>query len=294
MQFTDADLETYERDGAVIIDTPFTEEELDRAEAAWDRIKESGCAPYEDPGYIEVISHPYFEAVAKKVLRADSVHLWWGLSPHERAPSQAPFADYGEQWKNGSHIDIQATWEDFQATPRRMRAELWFWVNEVPRERGAMRILPGSHKPIMEHWSKILTPEHKAELPRVHGIRPVPGENHPAYPEYLPDLTDTPWLEQEPVPAVCRRGQVLVLCSGGLHSAWQNEDTVPRKGMGNSWVASGVSVGLPKNQRDGVMDYFPKLREKLPEDRKHIVPEDFDWIFESDYDPKWPEMFMPE
>jgi hypothetical protein len=54
-----------------------------------------------------------------------------------------------------------------------MRAELWFWVNVVPENRGAMRILPGSHRPIMEYWDRTLTPEHKAMLPRVHGLRPA-------------------------------------------------------------------------------------------------------------------------
>ena len=48
MQFTDAELKQYEKDGAVIIDNPFTTEELDRAEVAWDRLKESGRPPYED------------------------------------------------------------------------------------------------------------------------------------------------------------------------------------------------------------------------------------------------------
>ena len=45
-------------------------------------------------------------------------------------------------------------------------------------------------------------------------------------------------------------------------------------------------------QRDGVMDFFPRLREKLRPERAHIVPEDFDWLFESDYEPKWSETFI--
>ena len=291
MPITESELAQYERDGAVTIDGPLTEAELDVAEAAWDRIKAGDAPPYEDPDYVSVISNPFFEELAKKVLTADSVHLWWGLSPHERPVWTKPFDTPEDQWANGSHVDIQATWEDFTATPRRMRAELWFWLNDVPEDRGAMRVLPGSHKPIMEHWSRILTDGHKTELPRVHGIRCEPNEGHPAYPEHLPDLTDTPWLEQKPVPYTAKRGQILVLCSGGLHSAWQNEDSVPRKAMGTAWVASGVRCGLPENQRDDLMAFFPKLREKLATDRKNIVPEDFDWVFESGYEPRWEEMF---
>jgi ectoine hydroxylase-related dioxygenase (phytanoyl-CoA dioxygenase family) len=112
-----------------------------------------------------------------------------------------------------------------------------------------------------------------------------------ACPEHVPELSSTPWVEQEPTAAVARRGQVLILCSSGLHSAWANQDSVPRKAMGTSWVASDVRCGLPKNQRDAVMDFFPRLRSKLSPERAHIVPDDFDWLFESNYEPKWPETF---
>jgi len=291
MSLTDVDLKKYEDEGAVIIDTPFTTEELDKAEAAWDRLTASGTPPYEDPDYVNFVQHPYLESVAKKVLKAQAVHLWWGLRPHERAPSKGPFGNTHERWEKGYHTDIQATWEDFIATPRKMRAELWVWVNDVPKDRGAMRILPGSHKPIMEYWSRVLTPEHKAQLPRVHGMRPDPTEKSPAYPECVPQLSDTLWADQEPVPQVARRGQMLILCSAGLHAAWENEDVVPRKAMTTSWVASGVSCGLPKNQRDGVLEFFPELRKKLLPERAHIVPENFDWLFESGYEAKWPETF---
>jgi hypothetical protein len=290
----DTQLSQYEELGAVTIDTPFTTQQLDRAEAAWDRLQKSGGAPYEDPDYVDIVQHPYFEQVAKAVLRAHAVHLWWGLAPHDRAPAKPPYDDASTQWSKGCHVDIQATLQDFEATPRRMRAELWLWLNDVPVDRGAMRILPGSHRPIMEHWGRVLTTEQKAMLPRVHGLRPPPvAETSASYPEHVADLGDIPWIAQEPVPAVASRGQILVLCSAGLHSAWQNEDSVSRKAMGTSWIASGVSCGMPKNQRDGMMEFFPKLRSKLSPERKHIVPETFEWLHESNYEPKWPETFLP-
>jgi hypothetical protein len=291
---TNAQLAEYDEQGAVTIDSPFTEAQLDAAEAAWGRLTAEGRPPYEDPRYLELIQHPYLEEVAGKLLRADAVHLWWGLAPHGRAPAAPPFADRRDQWATECHVDIQATLEDFEATPRRMRAELWLWLNDVPAHRGAMRILPGSHRPIMDHWSRVLRPEHKAMLPRVHGLRPAPvPPTEAAFPEYIPDLDGTPWVQREPIPAVARRGQILVLCSAGLHSAWQNEDAVIRKALGTSWVASGIRCGLPKNQRDDVMAFFPALRSRLRPDRVRIVPDHFEWLFESDYDPKWPETFLP-
>ncbi len=121
--FTDAQLAQYVEQGAVTIDSPFTTEQTDRAEAAWDRLKEGGRGtPYEDPDYVEMIQHPYLEEVAKKLLRSDAVHLWWGLAPHDRPPAKPPYTESGDQWARGCHVDIQATLEDFDATPRRMRA----------------------------------------------------------------------------------------------------------------------------------------------------------------------------
>ena len=70
-----------------------------------------------------------------------------------------------------------------------------------------MRILPGSHRSIMAHWSRVLRPEHKAELPRVHGLRrpaPSPGDCARFSPEYIPDLGENGPLSR--VRAHPRRG----------------------------------------------------------------------------------------
>ena len=42
MSITDAQLASYEEQGAVTIDGPFSGEQLDRAEAAWDRLMRAG------------------------------------------------------------------------------------------------------------------------------------------------------------------------------------------------------------------------------------------------------------
>ena len=164
MSISDGELARYDEDGAVVIDTPFSSAELDRGEAAWDRLKVSGDWIDTDPDLVDMIQHPFMEEVARMVLRANGVHLWWSLSTHARPPWTEAFDSEAEQWASGAHADIQATLEDFEATPRRMRAELWLWLNDAPVDRGAMRVLPGSHREIMAHWSRVLTDEHKAQL----------------------------------------------------------------------------------------------------------------------------------
>ena len=78
-----------ETQGAVTIDGPFSEAELDRAEAAWDSLKASGDLLYTHLDYVDVIQHPYFEEIAKKVLRAQAVHLWWGSAAARARPGGA-------------------------------------------------------------------------------------------------------------------------------------------------------------------------------------------------------------
>ena len=164
---TDDEIARFERDGAVVIDGPFVDSPamLDYLEAGWDRlydgeVKRTDQPAYAEQAYVDCIGHPFLEAVAKKVLRADEVGLWWGVGQgHARPPWPGPFDSPSEQWASGLHIgehrnglqacrrltqtfaaaDIQATMEDFDATPRRARCELWHWVNDVPEHRGAMR-----------------------------------------------------------------------------------------------------------------------------------------------------------
>lgn len=49
---------------------------------------------------------------------------------------------------------MQITRSDWEATPRRDMLAIWLWVNGVPPNRGAMRVLPGSHLPIADHWER--------------------------------------------------------------------------------------------------------------------------------------------
>ena len=69
-------------------------------------------------------------------------------------------------------------------------------------------------------------------LPRVHGLSPNPPPGRNSHPEHVPPpASGEPWEQRRPTAMVAKRGQVLVLCSTALHSAWQNEDSVTRKAL---------------------------------------------------------------
>jgi hypothetical protein len=117
---------------SVCADTPLTEEQLDEAEAAWDRVKSGETDKSRDHAYLDTITHPFFEDVAKQVLRAPAVQLL-ETNPHDRPPGSG-----ATSW-SGGHLDVQITRSGWDATPRREMLAVWLWCNGVPHNRGAMR-----------------------------------------------------------------------------------------------------------------------------------------------------------
>ena len=212
-----SELAAFEADGYVFKRPPMSDQDLDEAEATFDRLVGGGGGPKEeDAGFIKLISHPWFEAVAQQVLRAERVR-YIELGPtHRPAGAKSNGGDMGDSddwqnaWQSGAHIDLQVTAADFDATPRRDMLALWFWISDVTPQRAAMRILPGSHRPIQQHWQRILKPERRALLPRVHGLFPKPSTRYPSYPEYIPEPDDFKYTECEPTPVAVPRGTAQI------------------------------------------------------------------------------------
>jgi hypothetical protein len=132
--------EQFESQGFVLEPSVLSPAELADAQETWHRLvrnKMSYGARAEDEGYIRLISHPFFEGVAKQLLRSSSVHLA-ELNVKELAPGER--AEHG--WERDCHLDWQITTADWNSTPRRDLLAIWFWVEDVTPEMGAMRILP--------------------------------------------------------------------------------------------------------------------------------------------------------
>ena len=279
-------LEAFEHDGFLLLESPLTPEQLDRAEDAFDRLivvrqvrsRASTTRPAErkrskvlafrnqdpaldlsaalavDEPFVELISHPWFEEVAKQLLRSDRVRLV-ELGPSQFRPgagaaARRSAAEDREWWRKGAHIDLQVTTTDFNATPRRDILALWFWVGDVTADMGAMRILPGSHRRINEHWEMILSPHHKTQLPRVHGVRPHPAETHNTYPEYLPEPHDFQYTECEPMPVAVKRGTAQFFTQSMLHSASVNtyrfKQSLPLSAFSSSVSLYAVSDSIAR------------------------------------------------
>ena len=183
-----------------------------------------------------------------------------------------------------------------------------------------MRILPGSHIPIMAHWDKVLAPERRHLLPRVHGLTPKPNTSASAYPEYIPEPDGWSFTESEPHPVAVKRGTAQIFTQSMLHAGecndtvsclppsrsasntallstgWHNSTDIGRKGFIIGWAAAEVPVGFVKGRRDGLFELFPPLRKNIAAfrpGREHIVPDRDEHIhFVTEYDPSWPETWI--
>ena len=87
---TEQEIQQFSEMGAVTIDTPLTQQQLSAASAVFDRLlpfsePEAGEEPryrvsttctFYDPELLDIIQHPFFEEVAKRVLRADEISFF--------------------------------------------------------------------------------------------------------------------------------------------------------------------------------------------------------------------------
>ena len=316
---TAEELQQFETHGAVTVDTSFTLAELEAAERGWDKLaaaqrelkggdaerqgyREMGVRSWPTLAYdaatIDVLQHPWFEAVVKQALRADA-GLFFQQSNNLVLPTPLPHPPAEEQWAAKAHCDTQLTTSDWEATPRRTVLCFWLWLSDVPERGGAMRYVPGSHLRTAAHWESVASPVGRLAMPRIYGTdiqeRPA-GRNESR--STLPESGEHgSWLrEQEPVPLLARRGQCTVMTTALLHSPWYvhkrrttrfpgkslrkiacvsrlNDDSSPRKGMHFAWTAAGVPVGLPAGQDEDGQEIYPVLRERLRPERRHIIPE---------------------
>eukprot|EP01052_Picozoa_sp_SAG31_P043299 SAG31_NODE_7167_length_1768_cov_1.581186_3_plen_131_part_00 len=118
-----------------------------------------------DPDYVKLVAEPYLEAIAKQALcchpdSGEGQVVMLQTSRMARFPDAThEFEDfahaahswperYGKrtEWANRLHIDHAVRLVDFEARPRRDIVSIWIWLSDVPSERAAMRIMPGSHR----------------------------------------------------------------------------------------------------------------------------------------------------
>jgi hypothetical protein len=258
---TEQQLQQFIEAGAVTIDTPLTPAHIAAASAALDRwlpfvppregqparyrLQQTGS--YDDPALVEIIQHPFFEAVAKQALRAEEVRFFQTAIAMSYPQPGAPF-------RFDQHVDIQYSRSDLEAAPRRMICSYFLRLTDVNERCAPLMFRPGSHWLIAAERER--DPEPRNAVPRVAGK----------------SLAQLPALDYaDPVPLVARAGQVSVLTTGAVHGASVNVDTAPRQAMVITFTPAGVEIALPPDQAEQKRAYDRELRQRLRPERAHIV-----------------------
>ena len=254
-----AQLQTFEERGAVTFNTPLSAAEIAAANAAIDqmlpmqepdaggqsRFRYGATCSFYDPRLIDLIQHPFFEAVARQILRADGIRFFQtaALKTYPQ-PGEFIFSE---------HTDIQYSLEDWAQTPRRVVCSYFLWLTDVNARRAPMMHRPGSHRLIAA--ARSANPALRNTRPGVEGIQ---IENLP--PEYA-----------DPEPVLARAGQVSALTTSMVHGGSTNVDDQPRKVLVMTFTAAGVDIGLPDTQATAKRAYDTELRKILRPERAHLV-----------------------
>ncbi|MDA0838076.1 MAG: phytanoyl-CoA dioxygenase family protein [Planctomycetota bacterium] len=257
---TKEQVEQFDTQGAVTIDTPLTSDQLAAARRVFDEL-----LPQADPSsgelrnrvgqtgnifeqeLLDILQSPFLEDVAKKVLRAEAVTFF------QTAIIKA-YPEPGAEFRFSEHTDIQYCSSDFESIPRRMVCSHFLWLNDVNEKRAPMMHRPGSHLLIARHRQN--DPELAKAPPAVKGTSK----------EHLPDLPYS-----EPVPVTARAGQVSVLTTSMVHAGSTNVDKEPRYAFVITFHPRNFYIGLPESQAQAKIKYDRELQEHLRSDRRHLI-----------------------
>jgi len=255
-----AQIDDYLQQGVITIDTPLTPEQIAAAAEALARLAPQyaseapatprarvGAGDLFEPALIDIIQHPFFEAVAKDALKAEAVYFFQTAGVIAYPQPDTP-------WSYDQHVDIQYLLADFEATPRRIVCSFFLWLSDVNEQRAPMVFRPGSHLLVARHNA-----QNGATTNGVAGVSAATIET-------LPDLDYAPIM-----PLTAKAGQVSVLTTAAIHGSSTNIDDEARKLLILTFTAAGVDVPLPAAQLEGKHNYDAALRPLLRPGRQHII-----------------------
>ena len=274
---TDSELQQFELDGAVTIDTPLTSQQITEASQLMDRLLPVGPPrPGEknpryrvgknnvyEPAFTRIIEQPFFESVAKRLLHTDSVVI--NCTAIRNTHPQP-----GANFEVGEHTDMTLSLMDLTSPPRRMNVGLFVWITDVDETSAPLMVRPGRHRQLAQSMGNrpqyIYGPWEKDQFANVPDAHTLPIAHIGRFPNQWPDLEFA-----EPVPCVARAGQVTVLNPATIHGASTNVGQTNRKSlliiMQPRSIALGESRGRCKTRRA----YLAQLTRVLAPNRRHIA-----------------------
>ena len=275
---TEQQIQTFEQDGAVTIDSPLTGRQLAAASDLTDRLlplgelKDGERIRYRvgknnllDPPFVQIIEHPFFEQVTNRLLQADhAVVIGTALRKTHPQP--------GAKFEVGEHTDITYSLADMASVPRRMDISFFLWLSDVDGKCAPLIYRPGSHRLIAQHMGDRpryvhgpFDPDDYRNVPDIHTL-PVGSAAHR---EHWPDLEYA-----KLVPCIARAGQVTVINQAAIHSASTNRGMTSRKSLIIGFRPHNIVMGERKAGLEIRRQYLRDLKNQLSPNRRHLVPGD--------------------
>lgn len=276
---TDEQIEAFERDGAVTIDTPLTSRQIADASELMDRMLpvaepnagekvryRVGKNNVHESAFVRIIEQPFFEQVAKRLLQSDEVVVV-GSAIRKTHPDPANvFKDTGE------HTDLTFSLADMASIPRRMELTFFIWIADVDEKCAPLVYRPGSHRQIAEYMGDkpryIHGPFDKDDyvnMPDAHAAPVVIG----TFSEHWPDLEYA-----DSIPIVASAGQMTAINLGTIHAGSTNVGARSRKRLSVSFWPRGTVIGENKGRSKGRKVFQSQLVKRLSPGRRHLVPDD--------------------
>ena len=246
------ELDEFARAGLVTIDTPFSADVLNSGRRAvhdlfarGDGVKGSWIVDViRDPTLIAIMVDPFFESLAKRVLRASDVELVsYGIRRTFGRPDVVPRLEE-------EHVDLRCTREDLNACPARFLCGGVLWLTDVDLENNPLHFRPGSHLLIAQH-----TEEH-------------PETNTGEYQQTPPEMD-----YQELVPVLAKAGQYSLFGGPVVHAgSVSRSDNKERIAFFIEYKASEADFKFYVQEQDDMWAYLDEMRPLVPTQRRHIMP----------------------
>ncbi|MCZ7643719.1 MAG: phytanoyl-CoA dioxygenase family protein [Planctomycetota bacterium] len=251
-------IDRFAREGAVTLDTPFTEDLVEAAAAELDRLcpyipdpargdnafRVQRSNDYHEPALLELIQHPFLEQVARRILGAEAVDFF-------ATAIAKTYPQPGEAFRFWEHVDIKYATTDLDAVPRRMVCSCLVWLTDVTPDRAPLMYRPGSHRQIAAAMDR----------------RPEYIDNPQNF-EHLPRLDYA-----APVPLLARKGQLTACTTSTVHGASNCTGTQPRKVLFATFVPKGFEIRANMASVNKRQKYVESLRPRLRPERRHILPD---------------------
>lgn len=256
MDMTPGQIRQFEEKGGVMLNSPFTAEEIAAANRVFDGIltvdevtagsRATRFCDFYYPEILHLLQHPFLEETAKALLRTEDVVVAFASITRTHPTPQNAFGV-------SEHVDDRYTLSDWNATPRRISLPLFIWLTDVTMDRAPLSFRPGSHLQMAEYFE---------EHPELVDDRPMRG----------PDLPTIPMSDYEY--ACARAGQVLAVTTGAVHGASANTGNLERRKLTVIFRAMSESLRINEDalDRTDVAHFFDQLSKRLRPERRHLVP----------------------